>query len=105
MNKLENTLKTFKDLKFEQHKLGNGKQAVLLFPNGYGVSVVRHKCPISKRYSSYTSNDNQWELAILKGDDAEWSLCYDTGITDDVLGYLSDEDVSKVMKEVQMIKD
>ena len=36
-------MKTFKDLKFKPHRTGEGKQAVMLFPNGYGVSVVRFK--------------------------------------------------------------
>jgi len=38
-----------------------------------------------------------YEVAVLKDGD----LCYDTPITDDVLGYLTPEEVSSVMGQVQ----
>jgi hypothetical protein len=85
------------------------------FPNGYGVSVVRFTryaygspfdsfivgmCADSPGYGSYTSNESEWELAVFhKG-----SICYDTPITDDVLGHLSDDAVTKVMGKVQRLK-
>ena len=94
-------MKTFKDLKFKNHKTGEGKQSVIFFSNGYGVSVVRFK--IMGTYGSYTSNENEWELAVLYGNKDEWTLTYNTPITDDVLGHLSDLDVTEIMEKVQKL--
>ncbi len=106
-------MKTFKDLKFKQHPAGNGLQARLDFPNKYGVSVVRFKkvynpldnfivemCAENNQYGSYTSNEQEWELAVFYNGD----ICYNTNITSDVLGHLSDKDVTKVMAKVQKLK-
>jgi len=83
-------MKTFKDLQFKQHPIGHGLQATINFDNNYGVSVV-------KFYGSYGYHQNLWEVAILYKD----SLTYNTDITDDVLGYQTEQDVTDVMKKVQ----
>lgn len=107
--------KTFRDLKFKKHSAHTeGLQAVELFPNGYGVSVVRFKlAPIpgfpdlsksfGREYASYCRDETEWEVAILKGSKKNWSLCYSTPITDDVLGYQKVRDVTRVMKRVQAL--
>lgn len=104
-------MKTFADLEFGPHLMAgaNGKQARMMFPNGYGVSVVRWKMPLlpgledaynhRNGYGSYTMNETQWELAVLHGDQEE--LCYATNVTDDVLGFLSAEDVTVAMARLQ----
>ena len=92
--------KTFADLKFNPHPTGPGIRARIHFKNGYGVSVVRFELMLSigsSRYGSYTDNEQEWELAVLKND----HLTYDTPITDDVLGHLSDDQVTEIMKQVQ----
>lgn len=95
-------MKTFEDLKFKPHpSMMEGVQAVEIFPNGYGVSVVRVKTFCGGGYGSYTSNEQEWELAVIKGTKERFSLCYDTHITNDVIGHLSDCEVSRIMKEVQ----
>lgn len=94
-------MKTFKDLKFEPHKHGNGLQAILFFPNGYGISVVRFK--LMAMYGSYTDNDLEWECAILFGNDKEWELTYNTPITDDVIGHLTEEQVTELMEKIQLL--
>lgn len=83
----------------------DGLQALMFFDNGYGVSVVRFKFPNGTSYGSYTNNEQEWELAVIKGNAESWNLCYDTTITDDVLGYLSNDDVSDVMCRVQSLPD
>ena len=106
-------MKTFKDLKFEEHRLVkevraflllhperkgdsfmngmlNAKSAVLYFPNGYGVSVL-----FGSKF--YSNGIDTYELAVLK----EGRLCYDTAITNDVMGRLSKDEVSEVMEKVQ----
>lgn len=92
-------MKEFKDLKFEPHFVGEGLMGRMDFENGYGVSVVRLQMPTGT-YGSYTSNDDEWELAVFE----DGSITYDTPITDDVLGHLSDSDVTDVMKRVQELK-
>ena len=68
----------------------NGVQIVHLFPNGYGASVVKHDM-------SYGGKQGLWEMAILKNGE----LCYNTSVTSDVLGHLSDEDVEFHLKEIE----
>lgn len=94
-------MKSFKDIKFKPHSFGDGFHGLCFFENGYGVSVVRFKSPISKTYASYTSNDSEWEVAVLYGDENEWEITYNTHITDDVLGYLTEGEVDWIMIQVQ----
>ena len=86
---------TIKDLNFKP--LWNGVQAIMFFPNGYGVSVIKHQY-------SYGGDRGLWEIAVLKGTEDNWNICYDTDITDDVLGYQTDQDVTDVMCRVQELK-
>ena len=92
-------MKNFKNLVFKPHQTGVGKHGLLFFENGYGVSVVRFE--MSFGYGSYTDNENEWELAILIGNKDSWELTYNTNITDDVIGHLTESEVSHVMKQVQ----
>lgn len=86
-------IKTFDDLKFEQGFLPTVKRARLKFKNGYGVSVI------TGTYT-YTNNFDEYELAVLKDGD----ICYDTPITNDVIGYLSKDEVTEIMIKVQELK-
>ena len=96
-------MKTFKDLEFNPHSGGNGVQALAFFDNGFGISVVQFKIGISGMYGSYTDNEDEWEIAVLKGDADGWNLTYDTPITDDVIGHLLEEEVTDVMKQIQSL--
>lgn len=93
-------MKSFKDLEFKPHLAGDGLQARTEFPNGYGVSVVRFRLPYDFGYGSYTSNETEWEVAILK----DGGLTYETPITDDVIGHQTAEQVNEIMKRVQELK-
>lgn len=62
----------------------------VLFPNGYGVSIVRHGY-------SYGGNSGLFEVAVL-GEDGE--ITYSTPVTGDVLGWLSVQEVLDTMKAV-----
>ena len=92
-------MKEFKDLLFKNHPNGFGFQSVMEFENDYGVSVVcgsSYYCtPRENLYAA--SMYETYEVAVLKDGD----LCYDTPITGDVLGYLTPEEVSSVMGQVQ----
>ena len=90
-------MKTFDDLNFEQINdtpFMVGKKARMSFDNGYGVSVVSHTY-------SYGGKKGLYEVAVL-GSDGD--LTYDTPVTNDVIGYLSEKGVSDVMKQVQELK-
>jgi len=76
----------------ETKEYANGVQVVHEFPNGYGASVVKHDY-------SYGGKDGLWEMAVLK----EGELCYNTHITNDVIGYLSDADVKSTLKEIEQL--
>ncbi len=110
---MKKTTKTFNDLVFKPHGVGIGKQCQLFFDNGYGISVVRFKLPpipgmagLSGRgnYGSYTTNEREWEVAVLKGNEKKWGLCYDTPITNDVIGYLTDIGVNEIMEQIQKLE-
>lgn len=85
----------FEDLKFQEHPLHNGSgiQAIVKFTNGHGASIV--KAP-----STYGSRDGLYELAVL---DKDGHISYDTPITSDVLGYLSESDVSDVLLRISKL--
>lgn len=85
-------MKTFSDLQFKP--LHDGIQGLEFFPNGYGVSVVRHRF-------SYGHDAGLYEVAVIKGTENHWNLTYDTPITDDVVGYCTVEKVTEIMKQVQ----
>jgi len=91
----------FGDLAFFPH--GNypdsGIQAKHFFPNGYGVSVVRFTTPFGS--GSYGAEEGLYELAVLKGTEEKWELCYDTWITSDVLGHQTVEEVEVLLYEIE----
>ncbi len=70
-----------------------GVQYLFSFPyNHYGASVIKHP-------GSYGYEGDQWELAVLY----EGHLTYDTEITQDVVGYLTDEDVVELLERIQAL--
>lgn len=94
MAQKKSTIKWFKDLEHNAHPAWFGTQAVMDFENWYSVSVIRNQY-------SYWGDKWLYELAIMKGD----KLCYTTPITNDVLGHLTEEDVTKYMKQVQKLPE
>ncbi len=87
-------MKTFKDLEFKPHPnhMG-GVQAIAEFDNGFGASIV--KTPYT-----YGGKDGLYELAVLN---TNGHLTYDTPITNDVLGYLTEQDVTEVLIKIQQL--
>jgi hypothetical protein len=86
----------FSDLNFESHPNWHGVQAKYFFDNGYGVSVI-------KSSNSYGGSEGLYELAVLKGLEEDWEICYDTPITDDVIGYQSVEDIDNLLSQVESL--
>lgn len=60
------------------------------FSNGYGASIISHP-------GSYGYEDGLYELAVLKDGD----ICYETYLTEDVLGYLTQEDVDDYLEKIK----
>jgi hypothetical protein len=89
---------TFKDLKFNkfenEERFGEGIYCRVFFKNGLGASIVRHK-------HSYGGPDGLYELAVLKKDTED--IIYDTIVTDDVEGYLTEDDVTNVLVNIQIL--
>ena len=101
-----------------------GVQYVFRFENNYGASVV-------KRLGTYGYDQDLWELAVIRfgkydelyieyfekhdcdeelaelfdededGEDDVYDLTYDTPITDDIEGYLTDEDVRNLLARIK----
>ena len=78
----------------ETNDFNGGIQKVYEFPNGYGASVIKHK-------GSYGYSKGLWELAVLN----EGELCYDTEITNDVIGYLNDPEVDRYLRRINQLWD
>lgn len=71
------------------------------FENNYGASVV-------KRFGSYGYEQDLFELAVLcfdtddkNGADVYGQLCYDTLITDGVIGYLTNDKVLELLEKIK----
>ena len=86
----------FSDLEFKPFTISGkviGVQATRTFSNGYGISVIKHAY-------SYGGLKGYYELAVL---DKNGELTYSTPITNDVLGWLTPEDVTEHGRAVQNI--
>lgn len=93
---------TFKDLVFEDwnkskdpfmiERFEGHKQAFVKFKNGYGASVIFG--------STFRSNGiDTYEIAVLYNG----SLCYTSGITNDVIGHQSKRQVTSILKKIQKL--
>lgn len=90
-------MKTFKDLEFKAHQnqyAGFRTSATMFFNNGYGVSVIT---------GGYGSDYKPYELAVLFGSEEDYGITYNTPITDDVVGYLTSDEVTALMVRVQKL--
>jgi len=78
-----------KDIKFKLSGIsGPNQRATIVFPNGFGASILNGVgCSVK---------DTTYELAVLDGN----NLCYDTHITDDVLGWQTEEEINVALKQI-----
>lgn len=78
------------EVKKRSDVLGDSVQKVYDFKNGYGASVV-------KGDHTYGAGLGLSELAVLyKGE-----ICYTSGITEDVIGYLDDDGVEEFLQKIK----
>lgn len=83
------------------HPIGNGTQKLYRFDNGYGASVVQFTVGGFLGAGSYGAAAGQWELAVIKFEGDGWHINYDTPITDDVLGFLTDAEVQETLARIR----
>lgn len=77
---------------FSVHHFG-GDHWHFKFANGFGASVVRFA-------QSYGGDRGLWELGVLGVDG---HLTYDTPITDDVIGWLSEAAVADLLGQIEAL--
>ena len=83
---------------YKTKEANGGTQKLYKFSNGYGASVVNHDF-------SYTDSKDEWELAVIKWDKEDFVLVYDTGITEDVMGHLSDTEVEETLLKIKKLNE
>ena len=84
---------TFNDLEFKQDIQRGLNAARIMFDNGYGASVIIGP-------HTYGGEDGLYELGVLGKDK---KLTYDTPVTDDVEGYLSEAQVTDLLIKIQQL--
>ena len=89
---MQENIKSFDKVRFKEHANGVGQQARILFDNGYGASIIRTP-------TSYGGRDGLYEIAVL----FENKIVYDTPLTDDVLGFLTEDEVSHYLQEISKL--
>lgn len=77
----------------EKNLLHGGTQLFYDFKNGYSASVTCHAF-------SYGNESGLLELAVLKNGD----LCYDSGITDDVIGFINCEEAKNYISQIKELE-
>lgn len=77
-----------------EHEINDGTQVIFKFSNGFGASVICGP-------STYGGAEGLYEIAVL---DATGEISYLTGITDDVIGWLTSSDVKDVLESVQALE-
>ena len=77
----------------KKYDIHNGVGYVYEFENGYGASVVSHD-------GSYGGKQGLYEIAVL---DSTGDLCYSTPITDDVIGYATEEKSIDTLHRIRML--
>lgn len=74
----------------------NGIQKLYKFPNGYGASVLKSDLCLGKEKGLE-------ELAVIQWNGDDWDICYDTPITDRVLGRLNPQEVEELLKQIEAL--
>ena len=62
------------------------------YPNGYGISIVPD-----------IDNTSLFEVAVLKGSEKVFKICYDTHLTDDVIRGLTLKEAHEIAFEISKL--
>jgi hypothetical protein len=73
-----------------------GEQRIFRAKNGFGASVINY---------GYGSEDGLLELAVIQftGENDDYYITYDTSITGDVIGYLTETEVEALLKRISRL--
>lgn len=71
-------------------------QVLYRFGNNYGASIIFHD-------GTYGFEQGLVELAVIRWDknSSDWSLVFDTEITDDVIGYLDEKEAAEIIEKIK----
>jgi len=83
----------FDDIKFQPSTHHIGVHAVVELDNGYKASIVCHEY-------SYGGDRGLYELAVIRDN----RIVYDTPITNDVLGWLTPDDIVNTLNKINLLK-
>jgi hypothetical protein len=87
------------EVEFHNRPEMEGVQYLVHFPNKYGASIIRNSM-------SYGGRSGKWELAVThEMVNGNWELCYRTDITDDVIGWLDDEEVYNLLVKISELPE
>jgi len=79
--------------KVRKYEAFNGSHRIFSFPNSpYEASVID--------YESVGGTAGLFELAVYKGG----KICYTSGITEDIIGHLTEEKVQELIKRIADLK-
>lgn len=78
----------------KNNPLYDGLQYIFRFENDYGASVI-------KKEFSYGGRIDLFELAILKFDGVFYSTTYNTSMTSNVFGYLTNDEVLELLERIK----
>lgn len=92
---VNNGVTDFDALKWNKPNDMGTRQALVRFPNGYAASIVIGD-------HTYGGRDGLYELAVL---DKNGQITYDTPITNDVVGYLSPDEVNELLVKIKNLPD
>lgn len=86
---IENKKWKYTKTQHEIHK--DGVHYIFKFGNGYGASVIKNPC-------SYGSDEDLWELAVLK----DGGIHYENPVAQgDVRGWLTDKEVNELLRQIE----
>ena len=105
---MKQNLKYFNMLEFKPHPIKefsiiSVKRATIFFNNGYGASVITSDMTTPFGKIVYTDEKHPYELAILEGNEEDFDICYDTYLTDDVIGYCDAEKINDLLKKISKL--
>lgn len=90
---------------FEKYRIKNkgnmwdeNQHWIFKFENNYGASVIKH-------FGSYGFEEDLFELAVIYFDGQNWELTYNTPITDNVIGHLTNNDVIRYLNKIKNLKE
>ena len=77
-----------KDFTCKRKSIHNGYQLLFSFSNWFGASVIEHDW------------SNGLEIAVL---DSKGNITYDTPITSDTLGHLSNDEANEILEKISKL--